>query len=58
MGQSGANEVFMSRVVTELVDDAGLDFAERGSVSSSGIFLTMRQCGHLRLSGLVSSRNA
>ena len=37
MGQSGANEVFVSRVVTDLVAGAGLKFAERGSFSLKGI---------------------
>lgn len=37
MGQSGANEVFVSRVVTDLVAGAGLKFAERGSFDLKGI---------------------
>ena len=37
MGQSGANEVFVSRVVTDLVAGAGLKFVERGSFSLKGI---------------------
>jgi len=37
MGQSGPNEVFVSRVVTDLVAGAGLKFVERGSFSLKGI---------------------
>jgi class 3 adenylate cyclase/pimeloyl-ACP methyl ester carboxylesterase len=37
MGQSAANEVFVSRVVTDLVAGAGLKFAERGSFDLKGI---------------------
>lgn len=37
MGQSGANEVFVSRVVTDLVAGAGLRFAERGTFDLKGI---------------------
>lgn len=37
MGQSGANEVFVSRVVTDLVAGAGLKFAERGTFDLKGI---------------------
>ncbi|MBR1170422.1 adenylate/guanylate cyclase domain-containing protein [Bradyrhizobium liaoningense] len=37
MGQSGANEVFVSRVVTDLVAGAGMKFAERGSFNLKGI---------------------
>jgi class 3 adenylate cyclase/predicted esterase len=37
MGQSGANEVFVSRVVTDLVAGAGLKFAQRGSFDLKGI---------------------
>jgi class 3 adenylate cyclase/pimeloyl-ACP methyl ester carboxylesterase len=37
MGQSGANEVLVSRVVTDLVAGAGLKFAERGSFDLKGI---------------------
>jgi class 3 adenylate cyclase len=37
MGQSGANEVFVSRVVKDLVAGAGLKFVERGSFSLKGI---------------------
>jgi pimeloyl-ACP methyl ester carboxylesterase/class 3 adenylate cyclase len=37
MGQSGANEVFVSRVVTDLVAGAGLKFAERGSFDLKGV---------------------
>jgi class 3 adenylate cyclase/predicted esterase len=37
MGQSGANEVFVSRVVTDLVAGAGLQFTERGSFDLKGI---------------------
>jgi class 3 adenylate cyclase len=37
MGQSGANEVFVSRVVTDLVAGAGLKFVERGSFNLKGI---------------------
>lgn len=36
MGQSAANEVFVSRVVTDLVAGAGLKFAERGSFDLKG----------------------
>jgi class 3 adenylate cyclase/pimeloyl-ACP methyl ester carboxylesterase len=37
MGKSGANEVFVSRVVTDLVAGAGLKFAVRGSFDLKGI---------------------
>ena len=37
MGQSIDNEVFVSRVVTDLVAGAGLKFAERGSFNLKGI---------------------
>ena len=37
MGQSVANEVFVSRVVTDLVAGAGLKFTERGSFDLKGI---------------------
>jgi class 3 adenylate cyclase len=37
MGQSGANEVMVSRVVTDLVAGAGLKFAHRGSFDLKGI---------------------
>jgi class 3 adenylate cyclase/predicted esterase len=37
MGQSGPNEVFVSRVVTDLVAGAGLKFAERGTFDLKGI---------------------
>lgn len=37
MGQSGANEVLVSRVVTDLVAGAGLKFADRGSFDLKGI---------------------
>ena len=37
MGQSTANEVFVSRVVTDLVAGAGLRFVERGSCNLKGI---------------------
>jgi len=37
MGQSAANEVFVSRVVTDLVAGAGLKFAERGLFELKGI---------------------
>jgi class 3 adenylate cyclase len=37
MGQSGANEVMVSRVVTDLVAGAGLKFADRGSFDLKGI---------------------
>jgi len=37
MAQSGANEVFVSRVVTDLVAGAGMKFAERGSFDLKGI---------------------
>jgi class 3 adenylate cyclase/pimeloyl-ACP methyl ester carboxylesterase len=37
MGQSHANEVIVSRVVTDLVAGAGLKFAERGSFDLKGI---------------------
>jgi pimeloyl-ACP methyl ester carboxylesterase/class 3 adenylate cyclase len=37
MGQSGSNEVFVSRVVTDLVAGAGLKFVERGSFNLKGI---------------------
>ncbi|WP_076860675.1 adenylate/guanylate cyclase domain-containing protein [Bradyrhizobium mercantei] len=37
MAQSGANEVFVSRVVTDLVAGAGLRFSERGSFELKGI---------------------
>ena len=36
-GRTGANEVFVSRVVTDLVAGAGLKFAERGSFDLKGI---------------------
>lgn len=50
MGQSVANEVFVSRVVTDLVAGAGLKFAERGSFDLKGIpgswdlFAAARSC--------------
>jgi class 3 adenylate cyclase len=37
MGQSGADEVLVSRVVTDLVAGAELKFAERGSFPLKGI---------------------
>lgn len=37
MGQSGSNEVLVSRVVTDLVAGAGLKFAERGSFELKGL---------------------
>ena len=37
MAQAGANEVFVSRVVTDLVAGAGLKFAERGAFDLKGI---------------------
>jgi class 3 adenylate cyclase/pimeloyl-ACP methyl ester carboxylesterase len=37
MAQSGANEVLVSRVVTDLVAGAGLKFVERGSFNLKGI---------------------
>jgi class 3 adenylate cyclase len=37
MAQSGTNEVFVSRVVTDLVAGAGLQFANRGSFDLKGI---------------------
>jgi pimeloyl-ACP methyl ester carboxylesterase/class 3 adenylate cyclase len=37
MGQSGADEVLVSRVVTDLVAGAGLKFVERGSFDLKGI---------------------
>jgi class 3 adenylate cyclase len=37
MGQSGENEVFVSRVVTDLVAGAGLRFAGRGSFDLKGL---------------------
>jgi class 3 adenylate cyclase len=37
MAQSGANEVLVSRVVTDLVAGAGLKFAERGPFNLKGI---------------------
>ncbi|MGY4320194.1 adenylate/guanylate cyclase domain-containing protein [Bradyrhizobium sp. JR3.5] len=37
MGRSDANEVLVSRVVTDLVAGAGLKFAERGSFDLKGI---------------------
>ena len=37
MGQSGSNEVFVSRVVTDLVAGAGLKFVGRGSFNLKGI---------------------
>jgi class 3 adenylate cyclase len=37
MGQSGANEVLASRVVTDLVAGAGLKFARRGKFDLKGI---------------------
>ena len=37
MGQSGVNEVLVSRVVTDLVAGAGLKFSERGSFGLKGI---------------------
>ena len=37
MGQSAANEVFVSRVVTDLVAGAGLKFVERGCCNLKGI---------------------
>jgi hypothetical protein len=37
MAQSGADEVLVSRVVTDLVAGAGLKFAERGWFGLKGI---------------------
>jgi class 3 adenylate cyclase len=37
MAQSGANEVLVSRVVTDLVAGAGLKFTERGAFELKGI---------------------
>ncbi|QOZ54445.1 adenylate/guanylate cyclase domain-containing protein [Bradyrhizobium sp. CCBAU 53338] len=37
MGQSGENEVFVSRVVTDLVAGAGLTFTNRGSFDLKGL---------------------
>lgn len=37
MGQSGANEVFVSRVVTDLVAGAGLRFTDRGCFDLKGL---------------------
>ena len=37
MGQSGENEVFVSRVVTDLVAGAGLRFTDRGSFDLKGL---------------------
>jgi class 3 adenylate cyclase len=37
MAQSGANEVLVSRVVTDLVAGAGMNFTERGSFDLKGI---------------------
>jgi class 3 adenylate cyclase/predicted esterase len=37
MGQSGANEVFVSRVVTDLVAGAGLKFTDRGCFDLKGL---------------------
>jgi hypothetical protein len=37
MAQSGTNEVFVFRVVTDLVARAGLQFAKRGSFDLKGI---------------------
>jgi class 3 adenylate cyclase len=37
MAQCGANEVFVSRVVTDLVAGAGLKFTERGAFDLKGI---------------------
>jgi len=37
MAQCGANEVLVSRVVTDLVAGAGLKFAERGAFDLKGI---------------------
>jgi class 3 adenylate cyclase len=37
MGQSGSNEVLVSRVVTDLVAGTGLKFAERGSYELKGL---------------------
>ena len=37
MGQSGSNEVLVSRVVTDLVAGTGLKFAERGSHELKGL---------------------
>jgi class 3 adenylate cyclase len=37
MAQSGANEVLVSRVVTDLVAGAGLKFTERGTFELRGI---------------------
>ena len=37
MGRSGANEVFVSRVVTDLVAGAGLRFTDRGSFDLKGL---------------------
>jgi class 3 adenylate cyclase len=37
MAQSGANEVLVSRVVTDLVAGAGLKFTERGVFDLKGI---------------------
>ena len=37
MAQCGANEVFVLRVVTDLVASAGLKFTERGAFDLKGI---------------------
>jgi class 3 adenylate cyclase len=37
MGQSGANEVFVSRVVTDLVAGAGFKFTDRGCFDLKGL---------------------
>jgi hypothetical protein len=37
MAQCGANEVLVSRVVTDLVAGAGLKFTERGAFDLKGI---------------------
>ena len=37
MSQSGANEVLVSRVVTDLVAGAGLKFSERGAHELKGL---------------------
>ena len=37
MAQSGANEILVSRVVTDLVAGAGLKFVEKGSFNLKGI---------------------
>jgi class 3 adenylate cyclase len=43
MAQSGSNEVLVSRVVTDLVEGAGLKFSERGSFDLKGPLIAVHK---------------